>query len=161
MIYFQQALTIKPSCAETLKNLASTYTAEGKPDEAISYYRQSLSLQPDNENTHSGLLFAMLLDTDCDIATHQIERKRWAQIHALSFTNSIKPHKNSPECDRRLRIGYVSADFRKHAAIYLFGPMIFHHDPSSHDVICYSGVEQEDELTEQLKPSSGRRKPHR
>lgn len=152
MAYLEQAISVNANDPETLKNLAGLYAAQGKPDEAIPYFRQSLALQPDNELTHCNLLFAMALDADIDVASYQAECQYWAEQHAARFTRCIKSHSNLAEGNRKLRIGYISADFRKHAAVYIFGPMILQYNPELFDVVCYSCSEYEDEITAQLKP---------
>jgi predicted O-linked N-acetylglucosamine transferase (SPINDLY family) len=46
------------------------------------------------------------------------------------------PNRRDP--DRRLRIGYVSGDFREHPIAWFMRPVLEHHDRPNFDVYCYS-----------------------
>ncbi len=50
-------------------------------------------------------------------------------------------HDRNP--NRRLRIGYVSPDFRKHTGRFYFWPLFQHHDRNSFELFAYSNVEHE------------------
>ena len=52
---------------------------------------------------------------------------------------------------RRLRVGYVSSEFRQQAATFAFGGVLLHHDNTRFDVICYSDTSREDSVTESLR----------
>jgi predicted O-linked N-acetylglucosamine transferase (SPINDLY family) len=78
------------------------------------------------------------------------EHQRWAAQHAAelspitrSATNGFNPH-------RRLRIGYVSADFREHPVAHFIGPVLAARDRAQFEVIGYSDVPQPDESTKRL-----------
>ena len=48
---------------------------------------------------------------------------------------------------RKLRLGYVSPDFRIHSAAFLFSPVVWGHDRSRFEVWCYSSVMSKDQMT--------------
>lgn len=48
---------------------------------------------------------------------------------------------------KRLKLGYVSPDFRIHSAAFLFSPVVWGHDRSRFEVYCYSSVMQRDGMT--------------
>ncbi|MCS5612284.1 MAG: hypothetical protein NZ961_17830, partial [Candidatus Poribacteria bacterium] len=60
--------------------------------------------------------------------------------------------KNFPERDRtttrRLRVGYISSDFRKHVVALNVFPVIKNHNHDAFEIFLYSHVEFPDELTE-------------
>jgi predicted O-linked N-acetylglucosamine transferase (SPINDLY family) len=49
--------------------------------------------------------------------------------------------------DRRLRIGYVSADFRQHSVAFFLAAIFKAHDPAAVDLCVYHNSSAEDELT--------------
>ena len=98
------------------------------------------------------LIFNLELTPGIDNATLQHERNRWAKQH----TSMIVPksdHANDRTPDRKLRIGYVSADFREHSAAYVFGGMLIHFDRANFEVFAYSNCELEDGITRQFQES--------
>ena len=55
------------------------------------------------------------------------------------------------QCERRLRIGYVSADFRAHCNAHFTFPLFSAHDRTRFEIYCYSDVTQPDDVTEKLR----------
>jgi predicted O-linked N-acetylglucosamine transferase (SPINDLY family) len=63
----------------------------------------------------------------------------------------IQPHRNSRDAERRLRIGYVSPDFRQHVVGWNLLPLLRHHDREQFEIFCCSSVTRPDAMTEQLR----------
>jgi predicted O-linked N-acetylglucosamine transferase (SPINDLY family) len=57
--------------------------------------------------------------------------------------------------DRRLRIGYVSPDFRAHSVASFLEPVLARHDTDNFDVVCYAQVAHPDRTTERLRQLAG------
>jgi predicted O-linked N-acetylglucosamine transferase (SPINDLY family) len=53
-----------------------------------------------------------------------------------------------------LRIGYLSADFRRHSVAYFFEPLLTHLDRSRFECVCYAAMENPDAVTERLEAAS-------
>jgi predicted O-linked N-acetylglucosamine transferase (SPINDLY family) len=70
------------------------------------------------------------------------------------LAEKIKPHANSRDPDRRIRIGYVSADFKGHSACIAFAPLILDHDQEHFDIFCYDGNTVADLMTERLRSAA-------
>jgi predicted O-linked N-acetylglucosamine transferase (SPINDLY family) len=75
------------------------------------------------------------------------ESRKWDHVHARQFARFVQPHRNNRDPDRRLRVGYLSADFRSHAVSRFVLPMIESHDKKLFEVFCYSNVRQPDAVT--------------
>jgi len=144
---YRQALALVPDFVDALGNLAVTLRTQGRIDEAIGAYEQALALAPDDAGLHSNLIFSLDFDPRTTAASSLAERRRWNQRHARGLAARVAPHDNTPEPERRLRIGYVSADFRHHSAAVVFGPVVRGHDRDRFEVACYSGVTLPDEAT--------------
>ncbi|MBS0188858.1 MAG: tetratricopeptide repeat protein [Planctomycetes bacterium] len=67
-----------------------------------------------------------------------------------------RPHANTPDPERPLRIGYCSQDFRNRSAGHFIEPIIANHDKSQFHVTLYHNVISEDELTIRLRKSAAR-----
>jgi predicted O-linked N-acetylglucosamine transferase (SPINDLY family) len=129
------------------RTLALLYKDQGMTSAAVASYRRALALDPGNAATHSAMLFLMLYDPACDHRQVLAEHRRWAERHADPLTARAAPHDNGPEPERRLRIGYVSADFCYHSKAEAFAPLIEHFDRDRFEVICYSGTPRPDPHT--------------
>jgi len=134
----RRALEINPNSAENHFNLGNSMLAIAQLDNAVAKYRKALEIKPDYLKAHSNLIFTLDLTAGADITVLQHERNRWNLIHAAPLAANHYPHANHPDPERRLRIGYVSADFRVHSASQVFGFMLVNFDPTYFDVFAYS-----------------------
>lgn len=151
---YRRVLELKPDYQAAHHNLGNALKDLGRLEEAVASYRRALELKPDLHDAHTNVIFALDLMEGRGISEQQEERKRWYARHGKRCAESIRPHRNTPDPERKLRVGYVSADFRRQSACYIFGPVIRHHDPSMFEVFCYSGVKQEDEITALLRQAA-------
>lgn len=150
-----RAIGLRPDYAEAHNNLGMVLLQLGRADEAIASFRRALLTTPDLLDAHSNLIHALSFSSATVVAEEQAERRRWHAQHVRPKQFRLAPHGNSPDPDRKLRIGYVSADFRYHAASGVFGLMLLHYDRSRYEVICYSNSQREDELTARFRSSAG------
>ena len=150
------AIALRPDFAEAHNNLGMALQRLGKFDNAIAAYRRALEAKPDFVEAHSNLICALGFDPHIDTAEEQAERRRWRARHVQSRRFGIRPHENTPDPDRRLRIGYVSADFQRHSAASGFGLMLLHYDRSQYEVACYSNSVREDDITARFRGSVGK-----
>jgi FkbM family methyltransferase len=63
-------------------------------------------------------------------------------------------HRNDRTPERRLRVGYVSPDFRLHSVAFFIEPLIEGHDRERFEVYCYSDVANPDYVTERINAVS-------
>jgi predicted O-linked N-acetylglucosamine transferase (SPINDLY family) len=146
-----RALEIQPDFAEAYGNLSASLLRQGLVDESVAASRRSLELCPDHALTRSGLIYALHLHPDADPATIAREQQQWDKIIAAPLKSFFRPHDNHPDPDRKLRIGYVSPDFRAHAVGLNVLPLLRRHDAREFEVICYSEVVRTDGLTEESR----------
>src|SRR5262249_50171813 len=79
------------------------------------------------------------------------ECRRWNQQHAEPLKQFIQPHTNLPDPQRKLRIGYVSADFRDHIVGRNIWPLLRNHDHEQFDITLYANQTCADALTERFR----------
>ena len=147
----RRALQIKPDFAAAHSNLGNVLHEIGQSDDAVDSYRRALQIKPDYAEAHSNLIFALDLMADEDTSSLQKERKRWDAAHAAPL-HQRHTHTNIPDPERRMRIGYVSADLREHSAPKVFGGMLTRYDRSQFDVFAYSNLKgRDDRFTDLFK----------
>jgi predicted O-linked N-acetylglucosamine transferase (SPINDLY family) len=145
----QRAVRNDPRSVEALTILAQCVASHGKIDEAIELYDRALAMQPDNEGAITRKIFTLDFDPRAQFPEHQQVRKVWwTQIGSKITRVSPKRLENVCDPDRRLRIGYVSADFRDHSAALVFGPVLRNHDKAVVEVFCYSCTSLRDSITD-------------
>lgn len=151
---YWRALAIAPDYASAYANLATVLKAQGRFDDAMIAGRRAVELDPDDADAHGNLIFLMDMDPDASFASQQDERRRWNQRHALPLTGRIRQHGNARDADKRLRVGYVSADFRHHSAARSFGSVLLGHDHATFEIVCYADVAAEDDYTERFREAA-------
>ncbi len=143
----QHAIQLKPDFAVAHSNLGIITMGLGRLEEAAACFNRALQLRPDFADAHSNLIFALDMTESSDIAALQAVRHRWNCAHAAHL-HQHRVHLNCRNPERRLRIGYISADFRGHSAAYAFGAMLVHFDEKLFDVIAYSNSVKQDAMTD-------------
>ncbi len=145
----RRGLEIDPQHAALYDNLGNVLKDAGELDEAILCFRKALALDPTNAATHSNLAYALSFQS---LAAQPIldECLRWNERFAAPLLPRIVApgHDRSP--DRRLKVGYVSADFREHCQSLFTTPLLAQHDHASFEVFCYSSVVRPDDRTQRL-----------
>ena len=149
---FHQAIRLKPDFAEALNNLGSALKSAGQLDDAIAVFRSAIRAKPDYVEPYDNLVYAIQTHPDFDPGRIREELRRWNQRHAEPLRKFIQPHTNDRDSDRRLRIGYVSADFRVHVVGQNLLPLLREHDHGQVEVFCYANMAREDAFTEQIRP---------
>jgi predicted O-linked N-acetylglucosamine transferase (SPINDLY family) len=78
------------------------------------------------------------------------ECRRWNDRFATGLDAAMRrrPHDLAPQ--RRLRIGYVSPDFRDHCQSLYTIPLLSRHDHAEFEIFCYASVQRPDEYTRRI-----------
>lgn len=148
---YRRAIQLKPDGACFYNGLGGILYRQGKIEEAIDSDRQALRLQPNEPGSHSDLLFALQYSSQPDPAGSLAAHRDWAARHGGHKNPPIDTYRNIPDSARRLRVGYVSRDFREHSVAYFFEPLLAQHDAAVVETFCYADVKHADATTVRLK----------
>jgi protein O-GlcNAc transferase len=151
---YQKAISLKPDYAEAYSNLGVVLQKQWQLEEAVKSYQKAISLKPDFVDAHCDLIFCIDLSTDVQTDKFLTERIRWSKQHTDPLRVYWSTFENIPDPERKLRIGYVGADFKHHSAAYIFGAMLLDYDQTKFQVYCYAGNTVEDDLSAQFKKQS-------
>ena len=152
LTYFQRALETCPDYAEAHSNLATALLGcVGKLTEALLHNRESVRLRPDAATMHSNLLLALNYAADLSPEAVFAEHQEYARRHVAPLAARIAPHLNDRTPARRLKLGYVSADFRNHSVAQFIEPVLSCHDHAAYEVYCYYNGVAPDAVTTRLQ----------
>jgi predicted O-linked N-acetylglucosamine transferase (SPINDLY family) len=146
-----RAIALAPEMAEAHSNLGNALKDTGRLDEAVACYRRALALKPDLAMAASCLLYALHFQPEHDAGTILAEHCAWARQFADPLAGAIRPHQNDRTPNRRLRVGFVSPDFRSHALGRSLLPLFAHHDRRQAAFIAYADVRAPDAITGTLR----------
>ncbi len=114
---YRAAIRAKPSYAAAYVNLGSALQDLGRIDDAVASFEKALALEPESFPARGNLLFAYnLLPDDC--MPRALEEARRYGTLAAARARRRNDWQVSREPERRLRVGFVSADLRRHSVGY-------------------------------------------
>jgi predicted O-linked N-acetylglucosamine transferase (SPINDLY family) len=179
---YNRAIALKPDFADAYSNAGNIYCNRKSYGEAFAAYDRAVTLRPDDSEARSMRLYGKM--HLCDWSNYDAERsdligciERGLPVYpfgvlALSgsadiqlrcarlFAKTRYPLSSTPlwrgetRTHDRIRVGYVSTDFRSHAVSYLMAGVFECHDKSRFDVTAISiGPEDNSELRQRVARS--------
>ncbi|TLN03393.1 tetratricopeptide repeat protein, partial [bacterium] len=147
---YERARALRPDLAEIHFNLGTAFQDLCCLPEALACYRQALHLKPDHVIAHSNLLMNLQYDPAATPESILTESLQWAQQHTATI-GTMSHDSATADPNRRLRIGYVSGDLRRHPIGYFLDGVLAHHDRECWEIFCYANQSFGDDLTERLR----------
>ena len=173
---YEKGLKLKPENYKALSNLGGLYQKTNKYLNAIEVYKKAIKLKPQIAHLKISLLTCKAFA--CDWSEPEYTAETLSKIDSLGQevcpfellplednpNNHLKRAKHFYEKKyrrvsknilyipkKKIRIGYFSADFRKHAVMFLIKGIFKLHNKDQFDIYIYSLTSKEDELTDELK----------
>jgi len=150
---YHAAIALREKYPGAYVGLSDAYGERGNYEESIACRRRAVELSPGDAALGSDLLFTMHYSGRFSPMQLRQEAEVWGRKHGC--VAKFPPPDNDPYPDRRLRVGYLSPDFRAHTIAHLIEPILAHHDRGRFDVLCYSSVSKPDAVTAKLKHLAG------
>jgi len=182
---FREALALDPKLPQAANNLAALLVARGRPSEAEALAAGVLKTSPeaagyaliqlanaqaDQARVAEALAslerllepppgsavawsnFLSLLHYDPARGPREIFdlHRRWGQRFGAS-----PPARRMPSGRKRIRVGYLSPDFRAHPVGLLIEPVVARHDPARVEVFLYHDSSVQDAVTSRLRAIDG------
>ncbi len=144
------AIEASPNYATAYYNLGNLLNRLWRSDEAIQCFRRAIELTPGYLDAEANHLLNLLYRTDQDEESLFLAHRTWAERFDAGAAAS-ETFDNDRDPDRRLRVGYLSPDFRTHSCAYFIEPLFRAHDRRKVEVIGFSTVAAPDEKTAALR----------
>lgn len=143
-----RALRLDPGHELALTGRALVLQETHRIEEAIAAYGQVLAKNPHHHEARSGRLLSLHYQSG-------LTRERiFAEHQAFGATlpeTGPRAFPNAPEPDRRLRVGFLSADLRGHSVAYFLAPLLAYLDRESFEVYLYHDHPRVDAMSETLR----------
>ena len=150
---FQEAARLDPDDADALTNCGVAFYELGQVERAIPFFQKALAADPTSPDRHSTLASALhyLPTASGDDLLHAAQG--WWQTHGRPLYRKILyPNPITP--GRRLKVAYLSPDFREHSIYSFITPLLKAHDRSRFEILCLSDVLKPDWATEEIRDLS-------
>jgi protein O-GlcNAc transferase len=148
---YREAIRLKPDYAQAHNNLGNALKDLGRLAEAEASYREAIRISPGYDKANSNLLFSLNYVESVGIDATLLEARRYGNWVSSNSHPKFKTcaHKSSPP---KLRIGFVSGDFRNHPVGLFFEGLIKQLDSNQFESYAFSTTPATDDLTERIKP---------
>ncbi len=146
----EKVITKDPTSPSAYVNLGNGFLFLGLSAEASAAYKKAQDLDPSDVNAHSNYLQCQTYLPDLSPEAVFASHRRFSQLFEAPLLPH-KPHANSKDPKRRLRIGYVSPDFRTHSVAYFIEPLLTHHDRTNFEVVGIQSHTWRDQKTDSIQ----------
>ena len=151
---FERAVAIKADFHEAHSNLGNALRDLGRVPEAEKCYLRAMSIKPEYAHAYSNLLF-LISYHGLGSPEQYIERaKAWetttipADVRASA---KAKTFRREPIKNRKLKVGYLSGDFRSHAVAFFIKSIFKHHDRQRIELAAYNTNAFQDSITDEIR----------
>ncbi len=149
---YRTALKLQPNYIEAHLNLASVLQLQGLLNEAATVYERGLRIDPACESLRSNSLMLDLYLPEKQPGDILERHQQWAERYQDRDSGG-EPFRQTFDPQRRLRIGYVSPDFRVHPVGFFIKTILQQHDRAQFELTCYAEQPDSDHVTEGIRNS--------
>ncbi len=148
---YRAAIQAQPDLPQPVVNLGEALKEQGRITEAIATFQGGIERHPDLALLHSNLLLALHYTPWVPPEVIARAHAHWNERHARPLMPRDRRFANDRGPDRRLRVGYVSPDFRAHACAHFIEPLLRAHDRGAVEIVCYATSDHHDAVTDRLR----------
>lgn len=138
------ALALMPDHAGAIGDLANLQVAAANAAGGLPWFDRLLRLVPDLGPAWSNRLFAVHAAAATEVTMHAAARD-WAARQPAAGTRPTRRRA------RRLRVGYVSPDFRQHSVAAFVEPLLSAHDRDAVVLYAYAELPRPDDVSARLQ----------
>jgi protein O-GlcNAc transferase len=130
--------------------LSTILQNQGRLEEALTHYNEAIELQVDYAQAYSNKNLCLnYFSNRTPLFIYQQHLEFEKQFGGLKIRVPLMAKVNNSSGER-LRIGYVSGDFRTHSVAYFFEPLLQHHNANVVETFCYYNHKIVDDVTNRL-----------
>jgi predicted O-linked N-acetylglucosamine transferase (SPINDLY family) len=129
-------------------NLGNLLLGAGRLAAGQACFERARAIDPRHRGAADNLLLGRLYDDAETEETIFAAHRDWGADFAHLARDG---HGNGRDPERRLRVGFVSPDFRTHSCAYFVEPLFAAHDRGTVEIVAYADVPRPDEVTARLR----------
>ena len=156
---YREAIARKPDMADVHERLGYALVEAGDSPAALASFRAALALKPAHGLALENTLFLEAYQALVPSATYLATAREWERRMVPETERTAaraRRFSRPPLAGRRLRVGYVSGDFRRHAVSFFAESLLARHDRSRVEVHAYYTVAGEDEVSARIRALADR-----
>jgi protein O-GlcNAc transferase len=152
---YERVAKLDPEVPDLDALMADQYCLMGRIEEGVAAFDRAIARRPDAVTLQSNRLFVLNFSKLLSPVELFEEHRRWGELHQSKARTVLKTESAPRNPEKRLRIGYVSPDFRDHPVAAFFEPVLEAHDKDAFEIFCFdTSPATEDSVTARLKRSA-------
>ncbi len=148
-VLLKEALQLDGKDAKGWTNLGNICQLRMQYQNAITCYKEALEIEPSYSPAISNILLTSNYTRVPQKDSFEAHKVYGEKIPKPFSIPSILRSKN-----RKIKIGYLSGDFKTHSVAYFFAPLLENHSRDEFEIVCYSDLHHVDPVTLRLKESA-------
>jgi predicted O-linked N-acetylglucosamine transferase (SPINDLY family) len=150
--HYRRARDLSPRDHVIHYNLGLNQHWRGYIDAAIEHFRAACSLSPSYLQAQSSLLMALQSSDKVGAEEIAVATREWGARFSLEHPASGRAAATANnELSKRLRVGFVSGDFRTHSVAHFFEPILSARSRDAFTYALYSNFHAQDAVTQRLR----------
>lgn len=147
---YEKQMALIPDPSDLVAGHVDYLLMTGETDQALSRIKQLVETGNANPHTQSSFLFMQQYDPDVGMQEIVESRRQWGQRQTVKRSPNQTPQRDW-DSERPLRVGFLSADFRRHSVAYNFEALLDFYNGKTLQIFGYGNVAQPDEVTQRLR----------
>ena len=147
---FERVLANDPGAAEAHNQLANVLRNQARHREAIRHYELAILHDSNPVIAFQNLLFCMMCTANFSATDIHARHREFARRFEQPLLSPRSAFRNTPDPGRRLKIGYVSPDFRSNIVGHYIQPILENHDRAQFETHCYFTGSIHDGVTKRI-----------
>ena len=146
---YRLAIRHNPNLAEAHFNLANVLIKTWHIEEALNLFEQLIKINPQHTIGYSNYLYYSHYSNRFKLDDFYRMARNWEKAQLPDIAKRIEKLKfsNKQDSEKKLKIGYVSADFCLHPVGFFIEGLFACHDKSVVEIYCYYNYPKQDEQT--------------
>ena len=156
---FDRALAIDPTFCDAHVQRATLLREQGRIADAVMSWRRAMTLAPATLQIWSNLVHTFLYSDEVSAEDVLVWHRRFDKVVGFSSADAptaVVTQRPAREPTSRLRVGFLSPDFRRHPVGDFTDQLFEHHDRSRIEVICYHDSVVDDDVGARLGAHAAR-----
>ena len=143
--HLKKAVELSSENSLIVSNYANVLVCMGEHKLAYEEYLSSMQMMKQNLNAYSNFLLSLNY-------TEIYSPEEIYKFHT-NFSDTIGeiPKELPAYNNKKVRIGYVSGDFKRHSVAYFIEGILHFHDREKFEIYCYSDVLKADAITDKIR----------
>ena len=151
---FVLILTIKPDDWNAMAGMALVFGVLGDIETTQALYRRLIERAPESPSARSNFLFQIHYDPEMRPEDICNEHLQYGDTVERRTNSTRRPFLNSRLPDRKLRVGYVSGDFRSHVVSFFTEAVLREHNRDNVELFCFANNKSNDAVTDRYRAFS-------